>query len=153
MIKVLQNMHGVNVDATKKAKVEMKRGTFVKANEETGELEIATETADVTGVVVRDVVVDDDVAQGLPVSEWADSQDIIKVGEFCGHRVIQKGEIFATDQYGDTVALPEADAKAGKVLDVANGKLVKAVASSSSKIVSLGFMQIAGHKMLGFKLV
>lgn len=153
MIKVLQNMHGVNVDATKKAKVEMKRGTFVKANEATGELELATATGDVTGIAVRDVVVDDDVAQGFPVSDWSDSQDVIKAGDFCGHRVVQKGEIFATDQYGNSTALPEAEAVAGKTLDVVNGKLVKAVESTTSKIVSLGFKQIAGHKMLAFKLV
>lgn len=152
MIKVLQNIHGVNVDATKKAKVEMKRGAFVKANELTGELELATATADVTGVVIRDVIVDDDVAQGLPVSDWSTTQDTIKKGELCGHRVIHKGEVFATDQYGDTSALPEGDAKAGKQLDVANGKLVK-LAGASSNIVSLGFVQIAGHKMLAFKLV
>jgi len=153
MIKVLQNIFGVNVDAQKRAKVQMKRGTFVKANELTGELELATATADITGVLVRDVVVDDDVAQGFPVSEWEDSQDIVKAGELCGHRAIQKGERYATDQYGDSTALPEADAVAGKVLDVVNGKLVKAVASSTSNIVSLGFIQVAGHKMLGFKLV
>ena len=153
MIKVLQNMQGVNVDATKKAKVQFKRGVFVKANEATKELELATTTGDVTGVAVRDVVIDDEVAQGMPVSDWSDSQDIIKAGDFCGHRVIQRGEIYATDQYGDITALPEAEAVAGKTLDVANGKLVKAVASSTSKIVSLGFMQVAGHKMLGFKLV
>lgn len=152
MIKVLQNIHGVNVDATKKAKVELKRGAFVKANELTGELELATTTADVTGVVVRDVIVDDDVAQGLPVSDWAVTQDTIKQGEFCGHRVLHKGEVFATDQYGDVSALPEVDAVAGKRLDVVNGKLVK-LAGASSDIVSLGFVQIAGHKMLAFKLV
>lgn len=153
MIKVLQNIQGVNVDATKKAKVQFKRGAFVKANEGTGELELATATADVTGVAVRDVVVDDDVAQGLPISDWSDSQDVVKAGEVCGHRALQKGEVYATDQYGDATALPEANAVAGSVLDVDNGKLVKAVASSTSKIVSLGFMQVAGHKMLGFKLV
>lgn len=153
MIKVLQNITGVNVDASKKAKVEFKRGAFIKANDATGELELATATADVTGVAVRDVVVDDDVANGIPISDWADTQDIIKVGEFCGHRVLLVGERYATDQFGDTGVLPEVDAAAGKVLDVANGKLVKAVASSTSKIVSLGFINVAGHKMLGYKLV
>lgn len=153
MLRHLQTIPGKNIDATKVATADIKRGAFVKVIEKTGKFVAATATADVDGVVVRDVVVDRDVAMGIPVTPLADSQDIIKAGEFAGVEVPQKGERYATTEFGDTTALPEADAVADKVLDVVNGKLVKAVASSTSNIKSLGFMDIAGTKYLGFKFV
>lgn len=153
MIKHLQNLSFKNIDTQNKAKVDMYRGTFVKVNDLTKELEVASTTADVQGVVVRDVIVTTDVAMGFPVSDWDVEQDLVKAGTYAGLETIHKGERYVTDQYGDVVALPEADAVAGKVLDVVNGKLVKAVASSTSKIVSLGFQTVAGHRVLGFKLV
>ena len=137
------------VDASKKAKVDMKRGAFVKVNEATGDFELAPTLADVAGIVVRDVVVDIDVAMGLPVSEYSDTQDTIKVGEFAGVETVQKGERYATDQYANT--LVDADVVAGKNLDVANGVLVKSAVATS--IVSLGWIQDNGHKLLGYKFV
>lgn len=150
MIKNLQSIYGINVDATKKAVSDMKRGAFVKVDEVAGTLVPALTTAEVQGVVVRDVIVDDDVAQGIPVSDWSETQDTVKKDEFAGIRVLLKGEKWATDQHG--IANDE-DATAGLKLDVVNGQLVKAVTNSVSNIVSLGFMQVAGHKMLGYKVV
>ena len=153
MLRHLQTIVGKNIDATKRAKTDMKRGSFVKVDDAKGELVLATATADFEGVVVRDVVVDIDVANGEPVSDLSITQDLIKSGELAGLEVPQEGERYATTEFGDTVALPEAEAVAGKTLDVANGKLVKAVNSSTSKIRSLGFMNIAGAKYLGFKII
>lgn len=153
MLRHLQTIVGKNIDAQKTAKTNMKRGTFVSIDEEKGQLVVATATADVVGVVVRDVIVDEDVARGTQIAELSDSQDLIKAGEFAGIEVPQKGERYATTEFGDATALPEVNAKAGQTLDVANGKLVKAVESSTSNIISLGFMSIAGTKYLGFKFV
>ena len=153
MLRHLQTMVGKNIDAQKTAKTDMKRGTFVSIDEEKGQLVIATATKDVVGIAVRDVVVDEDVARGTQISELSDSQDLIKAGEFAGVEVPQKGERYATTEFGDTDALPEEDAKVGKKLEVSNGKLVKAELESTSNIISLGFMQIAGTKYLGFKFV
>lgn len=153
MLRHLQTIVGKNIDATKRAKTDMKRGSFVKVDDSKGELVLATATADFEGVVVRDVVVDIDVANGEPVSDLSITQDLIKSGELAGLEVPQEGERYATTEFGDAVALPKAEAVAGKTLDIANGKLVKAVESSKSKIRSLGFMNIAGTEYLGFKIV
>lgn len=153
MLRHLQTIVGKNIDATKRAKTDMKRGSFVKVDDATGELVLATTTADFEGVVVRDVVVDLEVANGEPISELSKTQDLIKAGELAGLEVPQEGERNATTEFGDTATLPRAEAVAGKILDVANGKLVKAVDSSTSKIRSLGFMNIAGAEYLGFKII
>lgn len=149
MIRSLQNNIGGNVDAQKKAKVEMKRGAFVKANEKTKELELATALADVTGVVVRDTKVDMDIAMGLTPSEYSDSQDKILKGEYCGHRTILKGERWATTQF--VSGLSDTDAEAGKYLSVTNGELVSSVEATS--IISLGWIMDGTNKLLGFKFI
>ena len=149
MIRSLIGNIGTGVDAQKKAKVEMKRGAFVKANEKTKELELATALADVTGVVVRDTKVDVDVAMGLTPSEYSDSQDKILVGEYCGHRAILKGERWATTQFVE--GLSDTDAEAGKYLSVANGELIASVGATS--IVSLGWVMDGAKKLLGFKFI
>lgn len=153
MLRHLQTIVGKNIDATKRAKTDMKRGSFVKVDDAKGELVLATTTADFEGVVVRDVVVDIDVANGEPVSDLSITQDLIKSGELAGLEVPQVGERYATTEFGDTTALPRAEAVEGKTLDIVNGKLVKAVDSSTSKIRSLGFKNIAGAEYLGFKIV
>ena len=149
MIRFLENLEHVNVDATKKAGVPVKRGAFVTVNEETGTFALATDLASVSGVVVRDTVVDDDVAGGYAISEYSESQDTVYKNELAGVRVQFKGERFATDQF-DT-GMSEDEKKAGKYLDVADGKLV--ASSSATSIVSLGVIDDAGHKLLGYKLV
>lgn len=149
MIRFLQNITGVNVDAQKKASVEMKRGAFVEADEKTGELKLAVALANVTGIVVRDTKVDVEVAMGLNPSEYSDSQDKILVGEYAGHRAIIKGERMATDQYDGT--LTDLQAEAGKYLTVTDGKL--ATSGTATSIISLGWVMDAGHKLLGYKFI
>ena len=149
MIRFLQNLTSVNVDATKKAKVDIKRGMFVKVDEVKGEVDIAATIDEATGIAVRDVVVDEDVANGLPVSDYSETQDTIKVGEFCGERKQFSGERFMTDQFVNT--LVDGDVTPGKNLTVTNGKLDKI--GTVTTIISLGFRQDAGHKVLAYKIV
>jgi hypothetical protein len=137
------------VDAGKKASVQMKRGAFVKVDELAGTVGLATALADVNGIAVRDVVVDTDVAMGLPVSDYSDTQDVIAVGEYLGVEQIQVGERNATTEYD--VTLTDVQAQAGAYLTVANGKL--ATSGTATKIVSLGWITDNGHKLLGFKFV
>lgn len=149
MIRHLQRNLSKAVDASKKAKVDMKRGAFVKVNEATGDVELAVALANVNGIAVRDVVVDTDVAMGIPVSDYSDTQDIVKAGEFVGVETIQVGERYATTEYLDT--LVDADVVADKYLDVANGKLI--ASATATKIISLGWVQDNEHKLLGYKFV
>lgn len=149
MIRFLQNLSNVNVDATKKAKVEIKRGMFVKVDEAKGELDIAATIDEASGVAVRDVIADEDVANGLPISSYSETQDIIKVGELCGERKQFSGERFMTDQFAST--LVDGDITPGKYLTVVNGKLDKI--ETATTIISLGFRQDSGHKVLAYKIV
>lgn len=144
MIKFLQNRVGMNVPTENTAKVEMKRGAFVKVDENAKQLDLAANDAEVYGVVVRDTLVTDDVALGCPVSEWDAEQDTIKAGALAGVRVLVAGERYATDQHN------VEDTTAGKYLKVQDGVLV--ASESAAKFVSLGFVTVAGHKMLGFRL-
>lgn len=151
MIRFLQNLKHVNVDATKKAKSNMKRGTFVKVNEKDGTFEPAATLEDVTGILVRDVVVDFNVSMGMPVSDYEDSQDIVKQGEFGGVRSYFKGERFSTTEYDNKLA--DSDVETGKYLTVINGKLAKPAAEGATKLESLGWITQDGNKLLGFKVV
>lgn len=151
MFRFLQNHALKNVDAQKTANVDMKRGTFVKINEKTQKVEVAPTLADVYGVAVRDVKVTDEVAQGLPVSEYDLEQDVIVKDEYLGVMVINKGERCITTEFDS--ALVDADVEAGKYLTVVNGKLAKPADATATHIVSLGFLSDAGHKVLGYKFV
>ena len=148
MIRFLQNLENVNVDATKKASVDMKRGAFVTVDELNGTVSLATDLASVNGVAVRDTVVDEDVAQGFPISEYSDTQDVIAKDSLVGVKALFKGEQYSTDQFG---TLTDVQAQAGKYLTVANGLLV--TSSTETSIVSLGYLNDAGHKVLGYKIV
>lgn len=146
MYRHLQPVLGKNIDAQFTAKVDLKRGMFVKADYANKTLEPATALADADGIVTRDVVVDRDVAEGLPVSPYADTQDIIKAGEYCGLEVVRNGERFSTDQYA---TITDVQAGAGQYLTVTNGKLD--TSATATKIISLGYIMDAGmHKNLGF---
>ena len=148
MIKFLQNRIGVNVATENVAAVEMMRGAFVKVDEAKKELALAASDAQVYGVAVRELKVTDDVAMGVPVSDWDAEQDTILKGELAGVRVLLAGERYATDQY--VKGLSDENAAAGKYLTVSEGKLQ--TSSSAAKFVSLGWVNVAGHKMLGFRL-
>lgn len=150
MIKNLQTIVGINVDAQYQAGEELKRGDFVKV--EGGKLMKAASTDEMVGVVVRDVKVTKDVALGYPVSDWSDEQDVIAKDEYCGLRVLHKGERFATDCLAQSEIDGEVNQGAvGEYLIVENGKL-KGTSSqgTATGLVSLGKMNIAGHPMFGF---
>ena len=150
MIKNLQTIFGVNVDAQYQAGEELKRGDFVKVVD--GKLMKATATADVVGVAVRDVKVTKDVALGHPVSDFDLEQDTILEGEYCGLRVLHKGERFATNCVDSANMTGEASkGAAGEYVIVANGKLKGTSAQSADTgLKSLGKMNVAGHEMFGF---
>lgn len=150
MIKNLQTILGVNVDAQYQAGEELKRGDFVKVDG--GKLKKATSVSEVVGVVVRDVKVTKDVAMGYPVSDWDAEQDTILKDEYCGLRVLQKGERFATDCLASVDIDGEANKGAvGEYLIVENGKLKgTATQDTDTGLKSLGKMNVAGHAMFGF---
>lgn len=150
MIKNLQTILGVNVDAQYQAGEELKRGDFVKVDG--GKLKRATSVSEVVGVVVRDVKVTKDVAMGYPVSDWDAEQDTILKDEYCGLRVLQKGERFATDCLASADIDGEANKGAvGEYLIVENGKLKgTATQGTDTGLKSLGKMNVAGHAMFGF---
>lgn len=150
MIKNLQTILGVNVDAQYQAGEELKRGDFVKVDG--GKLKRATSVSEVVGVVVRDVKVTKDVAMGYPVSDWDAEQDTILKDEYCGLRVLQKGERFATDCLASADIDGEANKGAvGEYLIVENGKLKgTATQDTDTGLKSLGKMSVAGHAMFGF---
>lgn len=146
MLRTLQTINGVNVDAQKTAKTDMKRGTLIIVNELGGTLEAGATSA--THVLVRDVKVTDSYAQGFIFSEYDDSQDLVKAGEYAGARPLHFGERYATSEYG---TLTDAQAAAGQKLKVAAGKLVTAAAGDDTPYYSLGWVMDAGeHKLLGF---
>lgn len=150
MIKNLQTILGVNVDAQYQAGEELKRGDFVKISD--GKLMKAVSADEMVGVVVRDVKVTKDVAMGHPVSDWDLEQDVILKDEFCGLRVLHKGERFATD----CLATSDLDGgtnkgAAGEYLMVENGKIKgTATQDTDTGLKSLGKMNVAGHSMFGF---
>ncbi|MGL4450672.1 MAG: hypothetical protein ACRCX8_18945 [Sarcina sp.] len=147
MIRMLQNLNGVNVDAQNKAKVEMKRGAFVKVNVATKEIEKAATLAELDGVLVRDFNVTVETSMGAPVSEYDNSQDVVKAGELAGVRGLFAGERIAVSEY----TLSEAEAAVGKFLTVTDGKAV--ASADATKLVSLGFVNDAGHKLIGIKVL
>lgn len=149
MIRFLQNLDNVNVDATKKAKVDTKRGMFVTTDDSDGTFAPAVDLASANGIAVRDTIVDENVAQGFPISEYSEIQNLIKKDTLAGVRVWFKGERFSTDQYDTTMT--EDQTKAGKYLTVANGILV--TSATATEIVSLGIMSDAGNTVLGCKFV
>lgn len=151
MLRKLMNLSNVHVDAEKKAAVVLKRGMFVKGDEANGTIKVAADLAEVEGVLVRDVVVTDDVANGLPVSDYDLSQDQVAVGEFAGIRAIHANEQFATDQVKAGVA--DTDVAAGKYLAVENGVLIASPSNAKTILVSLGHIDDAGHKLLAYKVV
>ncbi|OSA92834.1 UNVERIFIED_ORG: hypothetical protein B2H93_13485 [Clostridium botulinum] len=152
MYRHLQNQINKPVNAQLTIKEDMKRGTFVKTafdtTDKVSKIEKATTIAEVEGILVRDVVVDVDVAMGLPISDYSETQDLVKAKEYAGVEPIYKGERLATDQYG---TLTDTEAQEGKYLTVTAGKLEKS--ADATTIVSLGWIMDAGHKLLGFKFI
>lgn len=148
MILNLQNNFGKAVDASKTAKVAMKRGTFIKTN--AGQWDIATTLATTEGVLVRDVNAKDiDVAMGLPVSDFSTIQDTVLLGEYAGLEVIQKGERHATTEFDAT--LTDVQVADGQYLTITNGKL--ATSATATTVVALGWVYVGAQKLLGFKFV
>lgn len=150
MIRNLQTILGVNVDAQYKAGGELKRGDFVKVSN--GKLVKAENTEEMEGIVVRDVKVTRDVALGFDVSPHDLEQDTILKDEYCGLRVLHKGERFATDCLASADIDGQANKGAiGEYLIVENGKLKGTTAQDTDTgLKSLGKMNVAGHTMFGF---
>lgn len=154
MIKHLKNNFGKLIDAEHKlGETTLKRGTFVKkvydsSNKYTKIMKASTFT-EANGVLVRDVVVDMDVAMGLPVSDFSDTQDICKLGEYVGVEPLQNQEEYATTEYDITLA--DGDVVEGTALMVTDGKLAK-VTDGSSDLISLGWYQLGDHKLLAFRV-
>lgn len=152
MYRRLQVNAGKVFNAQNTVKVDMNRGTFVKeeydAVNKITKLVMATADSDYLGILTRDVVVDVDVAVGLPVSDYSITQDTIKAGEYAGVETIQRGERYATALFDS--ALIDADVVEGSLLTISNGKLTKT--ATTGAFVSLGWKYDAGHKLLGFRL-
>lgn len=145
----------VNADASKKAKVAIKRGTFVNKLEATGEFDLPT-VADEVYVVDRDYKVTKALAQGEVVSDYDDDQELILKGEFASLIKLQAGVRKATSEYSGA----DVDLAVGKYLtisvttDATQGKLIPSPANAKTNIKSLGYIIDAGsHKLLGFEVV
>ena len=150
MLRILQSIEGKNLDAEKVAKVDMLRGSFVKVSEKEGNVDLAATLADVNGIATRDFIVTQESAMGMSVSDYDESQDKIKKGEYLGVMTLLKNEVYATSVYDET--LQNADVEADKYLTVVNGKLAKSLEATS--IQSLGWVEDAGlHKLLAFKVL
>jgi hypothetical protein len=153
MYRRLQTNSGKVFNAQNTVKVDMNRGYFVKesydAVNKITQLVFATSDNDYLGLVTRDVVVDIDVAMGMPVSDYSVTQDLIKAGEYAGVETIQRGERYATEAFDS--ALLDADVVEGSPLTIVNGKLAKG--TTGSDFYSLGWKLDNGHKLLGFRLV
>lgn len=149
MLRVLQSIEGKNVDAEKKAKVQIKRGTFIKVNEATGQFEPAANLTEVNGIVNKDFTITQESAIGLAVSDYDVAQDTIQAGEFGLVVTLLPNEMYATTEYGD---LTDVQAAAGNYLTVENGKLV--ASEEATALLSLGWIMDVGlHKLLGFKVL
>lgn len=149
----LQNDFGKNVNAQYKVKTaKLTRGMFVTYSHADESVIAATNTAAVSGILDRDVIVTRDVAMGYPVSMYDAEQDACNVGDYVGVVKPTSGERYATTEFVavDGTTITAADYAVGTQLDVANGKLTKKGASSTSKIYSLGLMMVAGKQVLGF---
>lgn len=156
MIKHLKNNFGKTIDAEHRlGETTLKRGTFVKKVYDTSKkytkIMKATSFAEAEGVLVRDVVVDVDVAMGLPVSDFSDTQDICKDGEYVGVEPVVIGEEYATTEYDST--LVDADVLEGNLLLVVDGKITKSSEGVTGNLRSLGWYTIGEHKMLAFRVV
>lgn len=154
MLRDLQSFN-VNVDATKKASVAMKRGSFVTKDEATKTFGLATATTEVY-LVDRDTVVTKGLAMGEPYSEYDVDQDTIAKDEFAGLIALQKGVRKATSEYNPDLA--DADVTAGKYLTVGitgetQGKLIASTDNAATSYKSLGWVTDNGHKLLGFEIV
>lgn len=152
MYRRLQVNAGKVFNAQNTVKVDMNRGTFVKESYDSTnkitQLVKATSDSDCLGILTRDVVVDMDVAIGMPVSDYSVTQDLIKAGEYAGVETIQKGERYATQSFDN--ALADADVVEGSPLTIIAGQLAKG--TTGSIFYSLGWKYDNGHKLLGFRL-
>lgn len=155
MIRNLMNNENVAIPAQYKMGEELKRGTFAKlvyddANKYSKIMK-ATSFAEADGVLVRDVKVTDDVAQGLPVSDYDVEQDICKVGEYAGIRPVYAGEFFSTTEY-DTTGITATTGVEGANLKVGtDGKL--AIGTTTDKLISCGLITDAGHTVLAYRVL
>lgn len=156
MLRNLQNMSNVNVDASKKSAVvaNIKRGTFVQKDEVNGTFILPISVSELY-MLDRDTKVTKSLAYGEPYSDYDDEQDIVAKDEFAGLVSLQKGTRWATSEYDST--LVDADVTAGKYLTVSitvdekQGKLIKSASATAFK--SLGWITDNGHTLLGFELV
>lgn len=153
MIRNLMNNENVAIPAQYKMGEDLNRGTFVKftydASNKYTKIVKATSFAEADGVLVRDVKVTDDVAQGLPVSDYDVEQDLVKTGEYAGVRPVYAGEFFSTTEYAS--AITEVTGVEGTYLKVVDGKL--AVGTEVDKIISCGIINDAGHKVLAYRVI
>ena len=153
MIRNLMNNTSVAIPAQYTMGEDTKRGTFVKlvynSTAKVSEIKKADTFAEADGILVRDVVVTDDVAMGLPISDYDIEQDLIKKGEYAGIRPVVAGEFFITTEYDS--AITATTGVEGTLLKVEDGILK--VGTTGDKIVSLGIMNDAGHTVLGYRII
>ena len=146
MFRYLQNLSYKNIDATFKAGVAMKRGSFVTKDEATKTVSLAVAGDSLEDIFIVDRgLVDDDLAF-YTLSDYEDRLENIKKDEFVNLNKIFAGERIAVSEYTGL----DTDLASGKYLKVANGQLTNS--ATPTKIKSLGFVDDCGHKLLAFEI-
>lgn len=146
MIRNLQTNGSQSANGQNKAKVEMKRGSFVKIDETTKELDFVTGIAGAR-LVDRGTKLTRDVAEGLPVSMYDTDQDTILIGELAFVHELEGR--WAIDQYDSTV---NASLAVGSYLNISAGKLIASPSNAVTILKFIGMVEDNGHKLAGFEV-
>lgn len=142
MLRNLQTNGSTFANAMNKAKVDMKRGSFVTVDNATLELKLANGIAGAK-MVNRGTKLTKEIAMGFEEDVYSDEQDIIKAGEK-GYLNELEGR-WATTEYDATSIT--SDTAIDSYLTIANGKLT--TSGTPTIIKFIGFIQDGDHKLVG----
>lgn len=147
MLRNLQTNGSEYANGMCKAKVEMKRGTFVVADEITKEFDLAT---GITGakLINRGTKVTRDVAEGFPVSDYDQDQDTILLGEYAYMNELEGR--WMTSEYDATTV--KSTLAVGSYLNIASGKLIASPDNAVTIIKFIGLINDNGHTLAGFEI-
>jgi hypothetical protein len=147
MLRNLQTNGSQYANAMCKAKTQMKRGSFVVADEVAKTFDLATGIAGAK-IINRGTKITRDVSEGLMISEFDEDQDTILVDEYAYMNELE-GRWKTTEYDATTVntSLP-----VGSYLSISAGKLVASPSNAVTILKFLGIMEDNGHKMAGFEV-
>jgi hypothetical protein len=147
MIRNLQTNGSQYANGMCKAKTQMKRGSFVVADETAKTFDLATGIAGAK-IINRGTKITRDVSEGLMISEFDEDQDTILVDEYAYMNELEgrwKTTEFDATTVKDTLAV-------GSYLSISAGKLIASPSNAVTILKFLGIMDENGHKMAGFEV-